>query len=203
MKRLPTILLGAAIVLMVICVAGYLYLAPARGETFSSVEEISTDVDVILELTSDAFAQSQPIPAKYTCVGDTASPSKDISPELTWGEPPAGTQSFALIMEDSDAPNGTWDHWVIFNIPASARGLPESIPANPTLPDGSTSGNNSWGRTGYGGPCPPSGTHRYFFKLYALDEMLAISAGATKGELEKAMVGHILAQGELMGTFTK
>jgi Raf kinase inhibitor-like YbhB/YbcL family protein len=106
-------------------------------------------------------------------------------------------------MEDSDAPNGTWDHWVIFNIPASARGLPESIPANPTLPDGSTSGNNSWGRTGYGGPCPPSGTHRYFFKLYALDEMLAISAGATKGELEKAMVGHILAQGELMGTFTK
>ena len=88
-------------------------------------------------------------------------------------------------------------------IPASARGLPESIGANATLPDGSTSGNNSLGRRGYGGPCPPGGTHLYFFKLYALDEIPAISAGATKGELEKAMVGHILAQGELMGTFSK
>ena len=152
-----------------------------------------------IELTSTAFAQGQAIPAKYTCVGDAASSLKDVSPPLIWGEPPPDTQSFALIMDDPDAPNGTWDHWILFNIPASTRELPESMPVNSGFPGG----NNSWGRTGYGGPCPPSGTHRYFFRLYALDEMLAISPGATKGELEKAMVGHILAQGELMGTFTK
>lgn len=166
-------------------------------------DPLAMEETMSIELTSDAFEQGQPIPEKYTCVGDAASSLKDISPALSWGEPPAGTQSFALIMDDPDAPAGTWDHWIIFNIPAAARGLPESIGANPTLTDGSMSGNNSWGRTGYGGPCPPSGTHRYFFKLYALDEMLAISAGASKGELEKAMVGHILARGELMGTFTK
>jgi Raf kinase inhibitor-like YbhB/YbcL family protein len=152
-----------------------------------------------IALTSSAFAQGEPIPAKHACTGDAASSLKDVSPPLTWGEPPAGTQSFALIMDDPDAPNGTWDHWILFNIPASTRSLPESIPANAGFPGGT----NSWGQTGYGGPCPPSGTHRYFFKLYALDEMLAISPGASKGELEKAMVGHILAQGELMGTFTK
>lgn len=150
-----------------------------------------------IELTSPAFAQGQPIPQKYSCRGE------DVSPALSWGEPPAGTQSFALIMDDPDAPVGTWVHWVLFNIPASARGLPEAFPPDATLPDGSLSGKNSWGNTGYGGPCPPSGTHRYFFKLYALDEALALSAGASKGELEKAMVGHILAQGELMGTFTR
>jgi len=150
-----------------------------------------------LQLTSDAFTNGQAIPAKYSCKGE------DISPALAWGEPPAGTQSFALIMDDPDAPVGTWVHWVLFNIPATARGLPEALPSDATLPDGSMSGNSSFGSPGYGGPCPPSGTHRYFFKLYALDEMLAISVGADKGELEKAMVGHILAQAELMGTFSK
>jgi len=156
-----------------------------------------------LTLTSTAFTQGQPIPAKHACTGDPDTALKDVSPALTWSNPPAGTKSFALIMDDPDAPGGNWGHWVMFNIPASARGLDESIGANPTFPDGSMSGNNSWGRTGYGGPCPPSGTHRYFFKLYALDEILGISPGATKGELEKAMAGHILAQGELMGTFAK
>jgi len=150
-----------------------------------------------MELTSSAFSQGQSIPDKFSCKGE------DVSPVLSWGEPPAGTQSFAFIMDDPDAPAGTWDHWVLFNIPASARGLPEGYPSDTSLADGSMSGNNSWGTTGYGGPCPPSGTHRYFFKLYALDETLGISAGASKGELEKAMVGHILAQGELMGTFTR
>ncbi|HEY5731399.1 MAG TPA: YbhB/YbcL family Raf kinase inhibitor-like protein [Anaerolineales bacterium] len=166
-------------------------------------DPLTEDVTLSIELTSSAFEHEAPIPPQYSCVGDAASSLKDISPALTWGEPPAGTQSFALIMDDPDAPGGTWIHWVLFNIPASARGLLESFPANDTLPDGSMSGNNSWGRTGYGGPCPPSGTHRYFFKLYALDEMLAISPGASKGELEKAMIGHILARGELMGVFTK
>jgi Raf kinase inhibitor-like YbhB/YbcL family protein len=160
---------------------------------------LTEDVTASIEITSSAFEYGQPIPPKHACTGDPASSLKDVSPELSWGEPPAGTQSFALIMDDPDAPVGTWDHWILFNIPASTRGLPESMPVNTEFPGG----NNSWGRTGYGGPCPPSGTHRYFFKLYALDEMLAISPGATKGELEKAMVGHILAQGELMGTFAK
>jgi len=106
-------------------------------------------------------------------------------------------------MDDPDAPSGTWVHWVLFNVPSSARGLPEAFPSDTTLPDGSMSGINNFGGPGYGGPCPPSGTHRYFFKLYALDEALGIQPGATKGELEKAMVGHILAQGELMGTFSR
>jgi len=176
--------------------------APATTEQ-TITDPLGLEETGFISITSSAFQQGQPIPGEYTCVGDAESSLKDISPELIWGEPPAGTQSFALIMDDPDAPNGTWDHWVIFNIPASARGLPKSIPASATLPDGSMSGNNSWGKTGYGGPCPPSGTHRYFFKLYALDEMLAISPGANKGELEKAMVGHILAKGELMGTYAK
>jgi Raf kinase inhibitor-like YbhB/YbcL family protein len=159
--------------------------------------ELPTDVVASIELASSAFTQGQPIPDQYSCK------DKNISPALSWGEPPAGTQSFALIMDDLDAPGGIWTHWIIFNIPASTRSLPEAISAEAALPDGSMSGTSSFGGPGYGGPCPPGGTHRYVFKLYALDEMLGISAGANKGELEKAIIGHILAQGELMGTFTK
>jgi hypothetical protein len=170
--------------------------APATPEQ-TITDPLAMEDALSIEITSSAFSQGQPIPEKFTCKGE------DISPALSWTEPPAGTQSFALIMDDPDAPAGTWVHWVLFNIPVSARSLPETFPSDAILPDGSMSGNSSFGGPGYGGPCPPSGTHRYFFKLYALDEMLAISAGATKGELEKAMVGHILAQGELMGTFSK
>jgi len=162
-----------------------------------AIDPTAMEEAMSMELTSNAFTQGQPIPEQYSCKGE------NISPALSWGEPPADTQSFALIMDDPDAPAGTWVHWVLFNIPASTRSLPEAFPADKTLPNGSMSGKSSFGGPGYGGPCPPSGTHRYFFKLYALDEMLAISAGANKGELEKAMVGHILAQAELMGTFTK
>jgi Raf kinase inhibitor-like YbhB/YbcL family protein len=169
--------------------------APAAEQP--TADPLGMEEAMAMGLTSPAFTHGQPIPVKYTCKGE------DISPALAWGEPPAGTQSFALIMDDPDAPVGTWVHWVLFNIPAAARSLPEAFPSDAALPDGSLSGKNSWGRTGYGGPCPPSGTHRYFFKLYALDEMLAINAGADKGELEKAMVGHILASAELMGTFSK
>jgi len=189
MKRVTFLLL--VIALLSACAPS----APATQEQIIDDPLAMQDAKSI-EISSNAFAHEAAIPERYSCKG------YDISPALSWGEPPAGTQSFALIMDDPDAPNGTWDHWLIFNIPASARGLPESIGSEATLPDGSISGNNSWRRTGYGGPCPPSGTHRYFFKLYALDEMLAILPGATKGELEKAMVGHILAEGELMGTFS-
>lgn len=147
-----------------------------------------------LTFTSDAFANGQSIPAKYTCVG------KNISPALTWGGPPAGTQSFALIMDDPDAPLGTWVHWVLYNIPAGTRSLAEDFA---TQGQDIAAGKNSWGDLGYGGPCPPSGTHRYFFKLYALDATLNLSPGTSKRDLLKAMDGHILAQGELVGTFSK
>lgn len=157
----------------------------------------ATEATMSIQLTSDAFTHEGSIPTQYACTGD------DISPALMWNEPPAGTQSFALIMDDPDAPVGTWVHWVLFNIPASARGLSEAVPSEETLSDGSIHGENSGGNLGYSGPCPPSGTHRYFFKLYALDEMLGLSPGADTGELLKAMEGHILAQGELMGTFSK
>ncbi len=145
-----------------------------------------------LQLTSDAFTNGQSIPAKYSCKG------KNISPALAWNEPPAGTKSFALIVDDPDAPMGTWVHWVLFNIPAETRSLQEN--ANPNA---ISAGKNSSGNMRYDGPCPPSGTHRYFFKLYALDAALSLSPGATKEQVLQAMQSHILAQGELMGTFSK
>jgi hypothetical protein len=149
-----------------------------------------------LSITSTAFAHGQPIPPAYTCDG------KGISPPLAWSGAPAGTESLALIMDDPDAPAGTFVHWVIYNIPSSAAGLPEAVSRDARLADGSLQGPGSAGRAGYTGPCPPSGTHRYFFKLYALDTVLNIS-GAGKDQLLEAMQGHVLAQGELMGTFSR
>ena len=149
------------------------------------------------ELTSSAFAAEEPIPQVYSCDGE------DISPPLSWTDPPADTQSLALIFDDPDAPVGTWVHWVLFNIPADARELPQAVPAQAELADGSRHGENGWGRADYGGPCPPSGTHRYFFQLYALGTSLDLSPGASKDQLLEAMEGHILAQVELMGTYTR
>ena len=154
------------------------------------------EVEMKFEITSPAFSAGGPIPVKYSCKGS------DITPALTWSEPPAGTQSFALILDDPDSPSGTWVHWVMFNIPASARGLPENIPTDPQLSDGSLQGRTSAGTSGYHGPCPPSGIHRYFFKLYALDTMLSLPASANKEKVLAAMESHILANVELMGTFS-
>ncbi len=150
-----------------------------------------------LTISSAAFASGQSIPSKYSCVG------REVSPPLTWSGAPANTKSFALIVDDPDAPGGTWVHWVMYNIPAATNSLPEAVQAGGQLSDGSLQGKNSYGNLGYNGPCPPSGTHRYFFKLYALDAMLSLSSGASKQQLLSAMQGHILAQGELMGTFSK
>ena len=177
---------------------------PAFTPTAAQIEATATqlvttsteETAMPFTLSSSAFTQGQPIPAAYSCKG------RDISPALAWTEPPANTQSFALIMDDPDAPAGTWVHWVIYNIPASTRGLPEGVPTDAQLSDGSLQGTTSARSTGYHGPCPPSGTHRYFFKLYALDTSLSI-ASANKEKLLKAMDGHILAQTELMGTFSK
>ncbi|MDZ7579900.1 MAG: YbhB/YbcL family Raf kinase inhibitor-like protein [Deltaproteobacteria bacterium] len=150
-----------------------------------------------IQLISEAFSEGAMIPTRYTCDGE------DVSPPLSWTELPPETGSFALICEDPDAPVGTWDHWVLFNIPASATGLPEAVPATATLDDGSVHGNNSWGRLGYGGPCPPGGTHRYIFSLFALDIKLDLKSGATKSGLLKAMEGHILARTRLTGKYRR
>lgn len=144
-----------------------------------------------MALTSPAFNNEEAIPIKYSCDGE------DISPELDWFGTPEGTISLALIMDDPDAPGGSWVHWVLFNLPMDLSGLREGM-AGVGL-----DGTNSWNRTGYGGPCPPSGTHRYFFKLYALDINLDLESGADKGSLLEAMEGHILGQAELMGIYSR
>ncbi len=152
---------------------------------------------MILTVTSPAFGEGERIPAKYTCDGS------GISPRISW-EPASGdVKSYALICDDPDAPMGTWVHWVAYNIPADVHELPEGYPTSDRLSDGTVQGMNGWGRTSYGGPCPPSGTHRYFFKVYALDTMLSIGGGATKSQLVAAMKGHGIAEGHLMGTYQR
>ena len=150
-----------------------------------------------MEIKSPAFAHGDSIPPKYTCDG------ADVSPPLSFAGVPAGAKSLALIADDPDAPAGTWVHWVVWNIPAGAKSLEEGVPAREALPNGARQGINDFRRIGYGGPCPPSGTHRYFFKLYALDTMLDLPASTTKQDLEKGMQGHTLAQAELMGRYRR
>jgi len=149
-----------------------------------------------LQLRSSAFSNGSVIPPKFTCDGS------DLSPPLSWSDPPPGTKAFALIMDDPDAPAGTWVHWVLYDLPASVRELPENVPTAKDLESGARQGLNDFRRIGYGGPCPPRGaTHRYSFRLYALDLTTQLPAGAAKSELERAMKGHILAQSELIGRF--
>ena len=151
-----------------------------------------------IQITSTAFSEGQPIPAKYSCEG------RDISPPLQWTNAPANTKSFALIMDDPDAPVGTWVHWVLYDLPANTTGLPENAAKTQTISNGAKQGMNTWPRLGYGGPCPPPGKpHRYFFKLYALDVMLDLKPGLTKKDLLKAMEGHVLTEGQLMGTYQR
>ena len=150
-----------------------------------------------MNILSPAFQHEGMIPVKFSCKGE------DISPPLKWENAPAGTKSFVLVCDDPDAPMGTWDHWLLFNIPASVTELQEGVPAQAELPNGARHGKNSWGHKDYGGPCPPGGTHRYFFKFYALDTLLDLKPGASKRELLNAMQGHILAQTELMGKFKR
>jgi hypothetical protein len=171
--------------------------SPAYSPAATPVPLTPMEETMTFQLTSTAFAQGNPIPPVYTCT------SRNVSPPLAWGDPPAGTRSLALIMDDPDAPAGDWVHWVIYNIPTSSRALPENISSDAQLADGSLHGKNSWGKLGYGGPCPPFGTHRYFFRLYALDATLNLKAGANKAELLRAIEGHLLELTELMGTYEK
>jgi len=165
--------------------------------TTATNEPQAQTTDATLQLTSPAFAAEGIIPVQYTCTG------KNTSPELNWTGAPEGTKSFALIVNDPDAPVGTWVHWVIFNIPAEMRQLPEAFGNDKELADGTRQGRNSSNAFGYQGPCPPSGTHRYYFKLYALDTTLDLAAGAKKDELLSALDSHVLAKAELMGTYSK
>jgi Raf kinase inhibitor-like YbhB/YbcL family protein len=143
-----------------------------------------------MEVTSSAFPHEGQIPVRYTCDGD------DVSPPLSLSDLPEGTQALAIIMDDPDAPGGTWDHWIAFDIPVTTE-IPEDVGSI------GTAGRNSWGRLGYGGPCPPVGTHRYFFRVYALDNGLGLGEGTTKDQVLAAMDGHVLATGTLMGRYAR
>jgi Raf kinase inhibitor-like YbhB/YbcL family protein len=180
----------------------------AEGEV-EPVAELPTDTpEIVVELpteipsapfglTSPAFAQGEAIPSQYSCDG------VDVSPQLLIGDAPEGAQAYALIMDDPDAPGGTWVHWVLYNIPAGTREIAEGQPADAALPDGSAQGNNSGEQMGYSGPCPPSGEHRYFFKLYALDTILELPPGMDKDAVLAAMEGHVIAESELMGVYSR
>lgn len=151
-----------------------------------------------IDVTSTAFSKGQPIPEKYTCQG------RDISPPLRWTNVPPNTRSFALITDDPDAPSGTWVHWVLYDVPAAVNELPENVARSQYVSGNARQGLNDFKHLGYGGPCPPPGkAHRYFFKLYALDVLLGIKPGATKKDVEAAMKGHVLAEGQTMGTYQR
>lgn len=147
-----------------------------------------------MKLTSVAFVEGGNLPSKYTCEGES------ISPPVAWQDAPANTKSFALIYDDPDAPAGTWDHWVLYNLPPTTNSLPENATA---LPKGTMVGLNSWPKLGYGAPCPPSGSHRYIFHLYALDTVLSLPGEVTSEKLRQAMKNHILATTTLMGQYQR
>jgi Raf kinase inhibitor-like YbhB/YbcL family protein len=166
--------------------------APAQSPDNRSQERKMT-----LNLESSAFKEGQAIPRQYTCDG------VNISPPLEWSGAPKNAKTLAIICDDPDAPAGTWVHWVLYNLPAENIGLIENAPATEKLAGGGLQGKNDFGKLGYGGPCPPKGTHRYFFKLYALDAELDLKPGASKSDLLKAMEGHIVAEGQLIGTYSR
>ncbi|MBC7119287.1 MAG: YbhB/YbcL family Raf kinase inhibitor-like protein [Methanobacteriaceae archaeon] len=150
-----------------------------------------------MKIRSTAFNDGERIPKKYTCDGE------DISPPLIWEDIPEGTVTLALISDDPDAPSKTWTHWLIFNIPPELNGLPESVEKVGELENGIMQGFNDFGRIGYGGPCPPFGVHRYFFKLYALDTSLDLEPGTSKEELLEAMEGHIIEKTQMIGLYSR
>lgn len=150
-----------------------------------------------MQLQCPVLFEGNEIPTKYTCDGD------NISPPLTWDTPPNGTRTFALIVEDPDAPSGVFTHWLVYDMPAERHQLDEGVDSHPELPSGGTQGKNDFGKTGFGGPCPPSGMHRYVFRLFALDQTLDMAPGATKGDLLKFMDGHVLETAEITSTYTR
>ncbi len=193
MRTARNLILLAAALLTVGC-------GGVKGKGHTTIENMeatmSTDSTARIVLTSSAFKEGEMIPKKYTCDGP------DISPPLRWDSVPSQAKSLALIADDPDAPMGTWVHWVIFNIPPHISDLPENVSPKDSLLSGALQGRNDFRKVGYGGPCPPGGTHRYYFKLYALDTMLKLKSGCSKGDLLKAMEGHIVGEGRLMGKYS-
>ncbi len=186
----PTRILGVAM--------GFIYFFSVAAENKSSLSRMEKKM---VTLTSKSFLQNGEIPIRHTCDG------QDISPQLSWTEVPAGTKSLVLIVDDPDAPDPaepkmTWVHWVLYNIPLNISGLPEGVTGE-GFPSGTLEGINDWKRTGYGGPCPPIGTHRYFHKLYALDAVLPDLKHPTKAALEEAMKSHVIANFELIGRYRR
>ncbi len=182
---------------LIIFICGIFIFVPP-GLTQETGERVdNADAAGKMTLTSPAFQAGEMIPPLYTC------DDKDISPPLRWSQAPKGTQSFALIMDDPDAPMGTWVHWVLYNLPPTVDMLPEALPGIRKLANAEKQGHNSSGEIGYAGPCPPSGTHRYYFKMYALDTALLLEGDVTKQDLLKAMEGHILAEAELMARYER
>lgn len=149
-----------------------------------------------IKVTSTAFKEGEAIPPQYTCDG------VNISPSLEW-TPAPGAKTLAIVCDDPDAPAGTWTHWLVYNLPGATMGLIENMPAQDKVGGGGMQGTNDFGKIGYGGPCPPRGTHRYFFKVYVLDSELPLKPGATKDQLMKAMEGHVIAQGQLAGLYSR
>ena len=186
--RSPVFFACATVVLILACAA------PQKG---GKAETTDKTVPAGMVLVSTAFREGEPVSLKYSAYGE------NVSPDLAWEHAPEGVRSYALICRDPDAPGGTFYHWVVFNIPDTVKLLPDGLGRTVTLPFGGTQGTNSFGRSGYDGPRPPSGTHRYFFDLYALDGVLALDQTATASRLLEAMKGHVLAQASLMGKYKK
>jgi len=190
-NRSINLLSGCAILAL-----AFLCVACAGNDNRNAVKE--EKIAMPIQLTSSDFAEGRPIPEKYTCDG------ADISPPLKWTNIPQGAKSLALVCDDPDAPAGTWVHWVLYELPPAVTEMPEGVPTTETIFNGAKQGVNDFKRIGYGGLCPPrGGPHRYFFKLYALDAELQLKAKATKKDLLRAMEGHILAEGQLMGTYKR
>lgn len=179
---------------LTLCLALLCYSCRNGDNTMDQTAE--TEV-MSIEVRSTAFEEGGMIPAKYTCDG------KDISPPLQWAQVPEGTQSIALIADDPDAPSGTFVHWVLYGLSPDRHELTGDLPRDKTLPNGARQGVNSFGKIGYGGPCPPSGTHRYYFKLYALNTDLDLPPGESKAKLLNAMANHIVAKGQIMGRYKR
>jgi Raf kinase inhibitor-like YbhB/YbcL family protein len=208
MMRNSIWVLSTAALLLAACATGTPAAAPLSADvpaataTEASVQEAPSEEPAAtpapFELSSPAFENDGVLPDRYSCVGE------NVSPELNWGDPPEGTHSMVLIFDDPDAPGGSWVHWVVYNLPPEARGLPEAVAPNEEVPGGGVQGANSWGTTLYGGSCPPEGAnHRYVFFLYALDTELAFENNPNKKAVLAAMDGHILVQTELYANFTR
>ena len=168
----------------------------------SNSEQTQSDPDqegtnMTFQLKSSAFSHGEPIPRVYSCDGE------NVSPPLTWTDPPAGSEALVLIMDDPDAPSGDFVHWVLYGLPAEAGSMPQAVAAEENRQDGSRQGNNGRGQIGYTGPCPPGGTHRYFFHLYAVDNQINLAAGEAKQAVLQHIDGHVVATAELMGTFSR